>query len=590
MERRLPLAKTKVSSLESSDSHLPALLDALRDINTEGELAPLLQRIVERAVAVIPGAERATLLLREGEELVCRAAVGWGSGHCPPVPVPKDPPAEARPCWRQPGTIRMGESPEPPGEVCAVCALMNPDTIPAALTAPLFAKGEYLGCLHLENSHDQHAFDSVSPELVLAFAEQVSLSIRHAWLYQERQHAHQREQKRRQALAALYTVASMVNRSLNLTEVLTATLDTVMQLFRVEFGEVLLLDGASGDLYAAAQRGVAPVGAPGQPSMRLGEGIPGQVVASGKPIQVPDVLADPRFVRSAEARALGYRSMLAIPLRAQERTVGTLDLLSRSPQAYSPDDLQALLSIGEQIGTAIEHIQHYQELRAQKAELAQYASRITQAQEDERQRVARDLHDDTVQRLIVLSRGLDECQEQLPRSPRSAVNTLERLRRELGEIIVSVRRFSRDLRPAVLDDLGLVPALDLLVNEYNTGNKGQATLLVGSNTRRLAPEAELALFRIAQEALTNVGKHAQASEVKVTLELGDGEVHLMVADNGQGFDPAHRRPGPVAGTQVGLAGMRERASLIGGTLEVLSRPGEGTKIVAHVPVREPGVA
>jgi two-component system sensor histidine kinase DegS len=225
--------------------------------------------------------------------------------------------------------------------------------------------------------------------------------------------------------------------------------------------------------------------------------------------------------------------------------------------------------------------QAFAELRKSEAKLRFYLGQIIKAQEDERKRIARELHDDTTQALVVLSRRLDAltAHEQLPEP---AVQRLEELRDLADDTLQGVRRFIQDLRPPVLDDLGLLPALEsLTANLMQDGVRSEFKVL--GDRRSLSPEVELILFRIAQEALGNVKKHAQASKVRVKMEFSDAQVRITVGDNGKGFRLPKAMDGLAEVGKLGLIGMQERAQLIGGTLKIQSGLEKGTTVIVDVP-------
>jgi PAS domain S-box-containing protein len=222
--------------------------------------------------------------------------------------------------------------------------------------------------------------------------------------------------------------------------------------------------------------------------------------------------------------------------------------------------------------------------KERQSELRTYVGLATQAVEEERKRLARELHDDTAQALVALGRRLDSVRDELRNSPAAADRRLEEVRRLTDQILDSVRRFSRDLRPAVLDDLGLLPALEWLSHDVGRRSRIQTRVVIDGQSRRLSPDAELGLFRIAQEALTNVTKHAQATEAVIHLSFDEHSVQLAVADNGVGFVVAETSgPDWVGAQHMGVLGMRERAELLGGRLQVSSEPGSGTMVAVELP-------
>jgi two-component system sensor histidine kinase DegS len=259
------------------------------------------------------------------------------------------------------------------------------------------------------------------------------------------------------------------------------------------------------------------------------------------------------------------------------RTFGALSLFTfNEAKNHFARDLAILTGIGRQAGIAIENAYLYDNMRF-------YARRITQAQENERRRIALELHDDTIQSLIGLSRRLEALAASYGQLPETTTQHIKEIHELVDDMIQRVRRFSQDLRPSTLDDLGLLPTLEELTADLNRAGL-QAELQVVGGKRRLASEVELTLFRIAQEASNNIMKHAQATKVVTTVELADSAIKMMVQDDGKGFKP----PTPInhlaAMGKLGVIGMYERARLLGGTLVVQSEPGQGTKVIVNAPI------
>lgn len=233
--------------------------------------------------------------------------------------------------------------------------------------------------------------------------------------------------------------------------------------------------------------------------------------------------------------------------------------------------------------------------RRREAELSDYAALVTRAQEDERRRLARELHDDTAQALIALSRGLDALASRQVNPPLSSIDT--RFIHELGDLanrtLESVRRACQDLRPSVLDDLGLSAALESLAHSMTQRGLACSFRQVGED-RELAPEVQVTVYRIAQEALSNARQHAEASRASLDVVYLPSGLELTVADNGKGFNyeeqlaayeaSSHQEPETRAG--LGLLGMRERAGLIGARLVVETRAGQGTTVRLVTPSKE----
>jgi len=211
-----------------------------------------------------------------------------------------------------------------------------------------------------------------------------------------------------------------------------------------------------------------------------------------------------------------------------------------------------------------------------------YIREITKAQEEERQRVARELHDETAQALAALSHEMDAIARDEQQQSEEIRLNVKRLRAKVDGILEGVRRFSHELRPQILDQLGLLPALEFLVGQLNERGVVDARIEVTGCERRLAGEVELALFRIAQEALRNIEKHSQATEVLASVDFSRDAVEMQVTDNGKGF-----KVPPMLGDfarigKLGMIGMQERCRLVGGSLSVKSAANSGTTVVVEV--------
>jgi len=212
--------------------------------------------------------------------------------------------------------------------------------------------------------------------------------------------------------------------------------------------------------------------------------------------------------------------------------------------------------------------------------LRTYVDQITRAHEEERKRIARDLHDETIQALVVLSQRV----ENLVSSELGLIGTmaqLEDIQKEVDELQSGVRRFIQDLRPPTLEYLGLLPALRELVSQLRQQANVSAELRVTGTERHFTPEDELLIYRIVQEALRNVWKHAEAKRVEATINFGKNKATIAIIDDGSGFD-AEEDPGFVQAGKIGLAGMQERVRLLEGNLTIHSKPGQGTTVILEI--------
>lgn len=237
---------------------------------------------------------------------------------------------------------------------------------------------------------------------------------------------------------------------------------------------------------------------------------------------------------------------------------------------------------GEIIG-AIETLIDVTERKNLEDNLRFFLQQITRAQEEERKYMARELHDDLAQILGSLSRRLDNLLRSEHTFKSNEVSALQDIQALLNQGQQSMSSFIQDLRPSLLDDLGLIPALRSLTHNLEKTEGTLANFSVVGEERRFSGEIELSLFRIVQEALNNVKKHAQATEVHVTAEFTESGIRLTVSDNGLGFELKGSMDNLPRIGQLGLMGMQERVWLLGGTIDVNSKPGEGTTLMVEVP-------
>ncbi len=223
------------------------------------------------------------------------------------------------------------------------------------------------------------------------------------------------------------------------------------------------------------------------------------------------------------------------------------------------------------------------EERRMQDSLRYHLSQITKAQEEERKRISRDLHDDSSQALYALSRQVDNFTRDNADLAADTASFLKKLRQQLNNTLEGIRRFAQELRPPMLDDLGLLATLRWELGELEGRSGMKADLVVVGSERRFSTEVELIIFRILQEALRNVEKHAQASKVGVNIEFGEGKTKVSISDNGKGFDlEGSLAELPRAG-KLGLTGMEERVRLLSGSMKIESELGKGTKVTVELP-------
>lgn len=274
--------------------------------------------------------------------------------------------------------------------------------------------------------------------------------------------------------------------------------------------------------------------------------------------------------------------MAVVPLHVAGEIAGAVGL-ANSGEPLSADEARLLQAVANQLSVSLGNIRYFRQTQRMVGELSrsqlaleEYVRLATDAQEEERKRLARELHDDTIQSLVIAKAELDALATDSPVSTHVGAR-LKKVETTLAQTIDDLRRFSRDLRPSLLDDLGLVQAIDWLVGDLRARTGINAHLRTSGDERRLSQRDELALFRIIQEALHNVERHAAADNVRVRIHFGQ-DVRATVVDDGNGFDTSELLNDHRAASKLGLLGMRERAKLAGATLSIRSRSSSGTRV------------
>ena len=314
-----------------------------------------------------------------------------------------------------------------------------------------------------------------------------------------------------------------------------------------------------------------------------GRGPTGTAIRTGQATVMNHIESDPTYAPWCEvAKARGYRSSAALPLCHGEQVLGALNVYSAEPAYFTDERVQMLQSFANQAAVAIQNARLFEQVRAGRERLQTLSRQLLEVQEAERRHIACELHDEVGQALTGLKLLLD-MSTHLPADEVTA--SLGEAQALVNELVARVRDLSLDLRPAMLDDLGLLPALLWHFDRYTAQTNVRVTFKhSGLQRRRFGPEVETAAYRIVQEALTNVARHASVSEVTVRLWADQDTLGAQIEDQGTGFDP---EAALAAGATTGLAGMRERAVLLGGQLTVESAPGAGTQVTAELPLGHP---
>jgi two-component system, NarL family, sensor histidine kinase DevS len=428
------------------------------------------------------------------------------------------------------------------------------------LGVPILLRGVAYGNLYLSEKEGGEDFTEEDEELVTMLAGQAAVAIENARLYEA-------STRWSRQLQSLQEVGNALATETDLERLLDLIVRRLRELLAARV-VALALPSGSNQLKFAAVAGEGAGDLLGKTISRSGSKS-GAVLERRRSERIDSVIDDPE-VHQEVSRRLAARTGMWVPLIARDRAIGVLEIHDKegADARFSHDDFRLAETFAARAAVAVELSQR----------MARDAlRRVVQAQELERRRLARELHDETGQALTSILLGLKPLETALADHPARAA--LTELRAQVVSALQDVRRLAVELRPAVLDDFGLVPALERLTDAFaeQTGIRVDFHSALGRT--RPGSEVETALYRVVQESLTNILKHADAHNVSVSLARRESGVAAVIEDDGTGFDLRSVRE-----EGVGLLGMRERLALLDGHLEIESRPGAGTTIVAEVPV------
>ncbi len=406
----------------------------------------------------------------------------------------------------------------------------------------------------------------------------VARDVTDRWLaYKAERHARKTAEALREATLAL-------NRSLDRETVLATLLDRVRQLVPFDRGRVMVLDEGSRVSVRAVFDGtrVIPLLAEARQEFEAtAHPILHGLLTSGVAVLIPDIRAEPGWSLPAEREV--ETSWMGIPLFARGTVLGVLSLFKREVGYFNDEHVKLAEAMSSQASVAVENAILFEQVRESTVRMRTLSRRLVEAQESERRSIARELHDEAGQALASLRFGLRLLERDIDEGG-SITERVAELKQRTDTIIDGLHTLAAGLRPAVLDHVGIEAAL----REYCRTAAARFGLKVrfkdlSAASERLPTEVETALYRIVQEAITNVVRHARATRVDVLVERSGGHVRVMVEDDGIGFATDQ----VLGEDHIGLLGLRERAESLGGVLTVESAPGAGTTLVVEVDSADP---
>ena len=389
-------------------------------------------------------------------------------------------------------------------------------------------------------------------------------------------------ERRVEELAVLNELSTSLSSTLDLDRVLTLIMERINAVLKVQAGSLLLIDDKTGELVFQIALGekaeeVKPF------RLQMGQGIAGHVAQSGKPLMISDAQKDHRHYKAVDITTdFLTRSLLCVPMIVKGKVIGVIEIMNKLEGDFTESDLTLLNSIATYAAIAIENAQLHQSVLAER-------DRVVAVQEEVQKKLARDLHDGPTQLVASMLMRLDFIKKALSRDPSLVDEEITELI-ELGQRAShQMRTLLFELRPLVLETQGLVPALETFLTRLQKEEAGTTFHLEVKTERgdaqltRRDPRDEAAIFAIVQEAVKNALKHARADNIWVQLVEQAGTLTVMVRDDGVGFDVAAVESVYEQRGSLGMVNIRERAELLGGRLTLQSAPGQGTKVVLHVP-------
>jgi signal transduction histidine kinase len=543
-----------VEAVRPSESRLRALLEAVIGLNSELSLDALLQRLVEVA-AELTGARYAALGVIDRSGLQLESFLTTGIDADTQASIGDLPRGRGilGALIRDATPLRLHDL---AADARSVGFPPNHPPMSTFLGVPVMLRGVAYGNLYLTEKEGGEDFTEEDQELTMLLAGQAAVAIENARLYES-------STLWSRQLESLNEVGNALATETDLDRLLDLVARRLRELIDARLVTVLLPAGRD-ELRFAAVAGEGGEDLIGQ-TLSAADSKSGRVLGRRRSERVDSVLDDPE-VDLVVTRQLGAHTGLWVPLSVRDRAIGVIavhDKLGPDPR-FSDSDLRLAETFASRAAVAVDLSQ-----RVARDALR----RVVSAQEGERRRLARELHDETGQALTSILLGLKPLEDSLASS--TAVANVREL---VVATLQDVRRLAVELRPAALDDFGLVSALERLTETFaeQTGLAVDFESALGSE--RLPGDTETALYRIVQESLTNVVKHARAQRVSISLTRKSGFVTAVIEDDGIGFDAANTRD-----DAFGLSGMRERVALLDGGFEVESSPGAGTTIAVEVP-------
>lgn len=394
-------------------------------------------------------------------------------------------------------------------------------------------------------------------------------------------------ERRKREAEALYELSVKTTSLLDVDKILNLVVEKARELLVTDVAVLSLLEKEQGEIYIRATSGTRTESF-SRLTLKFGEGFTGKLIELGHPLFVDNYLSDKAISHDERVDSIvreeGLVSHFGVPLSIGDRIIGSLTVAQRSPREFQERETNLLSRLANQAALAIDNTRLYAEVQSKEELRGELLQRIISVQEEERKRIAQGLHDELAQALSSFTMRLEAIEAELPSELQGIKDDLTKLRALSARSLEDVRRLIADLRPMALDDLGLVSAIRWYANSH-LGERGIDVRVKSSIVpQRLPPSMETVLFRVAQEAINNIAKHAECHNARINLESDANSVRLVIEDDGKGFDVASVLGRKDSGNKLGLLGMQERVTLFQGKLHIKSRLNKGTTVIAEIPL------
>jgi len=401
----------------------------------------------------------------------------------------------------------------------------------------------------------------------------------------------EKAQKYYRHMLALSQVSAAVGGTSDLSTVLRMALDAVFEIMYGYAGGILLVDQKTQTLsdYVKISRGYVS-GYVGDGQRRFGEAIARSVVQNGKPVlieSVPEGFNPNTGITHVGMNIHLFKSFVCIPLQSKGIVLGVLNVFSYSPHRFTEDDMKLFQAVADLVGVAIVQADLYARLRQDKERYRGMAQYVLAAQEEERRRIARELHDETSQALSALAfnqQVLMEMAEAPGGFSDAFKEQMKRTQSLVVQINTEINKVIYNLRPTLLDTLGLVAAIRQYAEDILGPLGIKSAVRCKGDNKPLLPEMETGLFRVAQGIIGNIAKHSKASAALITMAYLDDSLTMTIEDNGRGFDVSKLAVSDNRSRGSRLLGMKERVKLMGASYSVESREGKGTRVTVRIPL------